>query len=46
MRLGLQGRPQAALLKTIRDCLHERFGLDHLTTQIEPEGFEERTMPV
>ena len=31
----------AALLKTLRDTLHERFGLDHLTIQIEPEGFEE-----
>lgn len=31
----------AALLKTLRDTLHERFGIDHLTIQIEPEGFEE-----
>jgi cobalt-zinc-cadmium efflux system protein len=31
----------AALLKSIRDTLHERFGLDHLTIQIEPDGFEE-----
>ena len=31
----------AALLKSLRDTLHERFGLDHLTIQIEPEGFEE-----
>ena len=31
----------AALLKTLRDTLHERFGLDHLTIQIEPEGFRE-----
>ena len=31
----------AALLKTLRDTLHEKFGLDHLTIQIEPEGFEE-----
>jgi cobalt-zinc-cadmium efflux system protein len=30
-----------ALLKTLRETLHERFGLDHLTIQIEPEGFEE-----
>jgi cobalt-zinc-cadmium efflux system protein len=31
----------AALLKALRDTLHEKFGLDHLTIQIEPEGFEE-----
>lgn len=31
----------AALLKTLRDTLHERFGLDHLTIQVEPAGFEE-----
>jgi cobalt-zinc-cadmium efflux system protein len=31
----------AALLKTLRDTLHEKFGIDHLTIQIEPEGFEE-----
>jgi cobalt-zinc-cadmium efflux system protein len=33
--------PHAALLKALRDTLHERFGIDHLTIQVEPEGFEE-----
>ena len=30
------------LLKELRDMLHERFGIDHITIQIELEGFEER----
>ncbi len=29
------------MLRTVRDLLHERFGIDHVTIQIEPEGFEE-----
>ncbi len=29
------------LLRTIRERLHDRFGIDHITIQIEPEGFEE-----
>ena len=40
-RLQIQLHSNAALLKALRDTLHERFGLDHLTIQIEPEGFEE-----
>lgn len=36
-----EGQSHAALLKCLRDVLHEKFGLDHLTIQIEPEGFEE-----
>ncbi|HET6574277.1 MAG TPA: cation diffusion facilitator family transporter [Fimbriiglobus sp.] len=39
--VAADGQPHAALLKAIRDALHEQFGLDHLTIQIEPEGFEE-----
>lgn len=34
------------LLTTVRDLLHERFGIDHVTIQIEPEGFEEQATPV
>ncbi len=30
------------LLKALRDMLHERFGIDHITIQIELEGFEEQ----
>lgn len=29
------------LLSEIRERLHERFGIDHITIQIEPEGFDE-----
>lgn len=29
------------LLHAIRDALHERFGINHVTIQIEPEGFKE-----
>ncbi len=29
----------AALLGRIRRTLHDRFGIDHITVQIEPEGF-------
>ena len=36
-----EGQPHVSLLKTLRDTLHEKFGLDHLTIQIAPEGFEE-----
>jgi cobalt-zinc-cadmium efflux system protein len=39
--VAADGHPHAALLKALRDTLHEQFGLDHLTVQIEPEGFEE-----
>jgi cobalt-zinc-cadmium efflux system protein len=30
------------MLTVLRDLLHERFGIDHVTLQIEPEGFAER----
>ena len=35
-------RPPADLLADLRATLHERFGIDHLTIQIEPHGFVER----
>lgn len=31
------------MLTVLRDVLHDRFGIDHVTLQIEPEGFDERT---
>lgn len=40
------GRSHTAVLETIRNVLHDRFGIDHLTIQIEPEDFDERTIPV
>ena len=39
--VAAEGQSHTALLKTLRDTLHERFGIGHLTIQIEPEGFEE-----
>ena len=36
------GRPPMQLLAELRTMLHDRFGIDHITIQIEPEGFEER----
>ena len=32
----------ADLLKKLRRALHERFGIDHITIQIEPDDFDER----
>jgi cobalt-zinc-cadmium efflux system protein len=31
--------PQRTMLADIRRMLHDRFGIDHLTIQLEPEGF-------
>jgi cobalt-zinc-cadmium efflux system protein len=33
----------AKVLREIRELLHQRFGIDHLTIQVEPDDFEERT---
>jgi cobalt-zinc-cadmium efflux system protein len=35
-----------AMLARIRDPLHERFGIDHVTVQLECEGFEEPRTPI
>ena len=31
------------VLSSLRQRLHDRFGIDHMTIQIEPEDFEEHT---
>jgi cobalt-zinc-cadmium efflux system protein len=36
------GEDHAVVLARVRQLLHERFGIDHITIQIEPAGFEER----
>jgi cobalt-zinc-cadmium efflux system protein len=41
-----EGRSHAGLLQEVRTMLHERFGIDHITIQIEPEDFQERVIPV
>lgn len=35
------GTMSGALLKAIRDRVHDGFGIRHVTIQLEPEGFEE-----
>ena len=34
-------RPAGECLSEIREAMHERFGIDHVTIQVEPEGFGE-----
>lgn len=43
--VAAEGQPHDVLLRCLRQTLHDQFGLDHLTIQIEPEGFEEETAP-
>lgn len=38
------GLPPCDMLTTVRSTLHDRFGIHHLTIQIEPEEFEEQGM--
>jgi len=40
------GEPHGKVLHRLRKMLYERFGIDHITIQLEPEGFEERKIPV
>lgn len=35
------GASPAAALRDLREMLHDQFGIDHITIQIEPEAFEE-----
>jgi cobalt-zinc-cadmium efflux system protein len=35
------GQPPGPLLAELRASLHNQFGIDHITIQIEPEGFAE-----
>jgi cobalt-zinc-cadmium efflux system protein len=39
-------REHFALLAQLRDLLHERFGIDHITIQIEPAEFDRQALPV
>lgn len=36
-----EGREDREMLRAVRELVHERFGIGHVTVQIEPEGFEE-----
>jgi len=35
------GASNAGVLSAIRELLHQRFGIDHVTVQVEEEDFEE-----
>ena len=41
--IHVEAIPQAELLKHLRTKLHDRFGLDHLTIQMETSAFEDDT---
>jgi cobalt-zinc-cadmium efflux system protein len=41
-----EGRGYREMLAEIRTVLYDRFGIDHQTIQLEPEGFEKRSTPV
>lgn len=36
-----EGRDDREMLRAVRELVHAQFGIDHVTVQIEPEGFEE-----
>lgn len=36
-----EDRPQGEILRDLHRVLHDRFGIDHLTIQTEPPGFQE-----
>jgi cobalt-zinc-cadmium efflux system protein len=40
-----EGRSYRDALTELRAALHDRFGVDHVTIQIEPENFAERAPP-
>jgi len=39
-------RKDSEVLAELREMLHDQFGIDHITIQIEPEDFEERRIPL
>jgi cobalt-zinc-cadmium efflux system protein len=41
-----KGHSHADLLTGLRGALRERFGIGHITIQVEPEGFQERRPPI
>lgn len=42
---GAASRDEAAVLHDLHETLHERFGLHHLTIQMEPPGFSDERCP-
>lgn len=41
-----ESRTHVDLLESLRSMVHQEFGIDHVTIQIEPAGFKERETPV
>lgn len=39
------GRTGREMLRRVREMVHDRFDIDHVTIQLEPVGFEERDIP-
>lgn len=39
-------RPGSDVLSDVREAIHDGFGIEHCTIQLEPEGFDERESPV
>ncbi len=39
------GQAPDSVLRRLRDALRQRFGISHVTLQLEPEGFEEQEEP-
>ena len=39
------GRDPLVDLRTVRQLVHDRFGIDHVTIQVEPENFEKHRGP-
>lgn len=37
-----EGRTGREMLRRVRDLVHDRFDIDHVTIQLEPVGFDER----
>jgi hypothetical protein len=44
--LSARGAPAAETLRRARIVVRRNFGIDHVTLQIEPAGFEEDTKDV
>lgn len=41
-----ESQPHATLLQAVRDVVIDQFSIEHVTIQIEPEGFQEPETPV
>jgi len=44
--LVVDGYPAEEVLRQARRLMNDRFGIGHITIQVEPEGFQERGSPI